>query len=264
MNWTRTHTLAAGLGVIALTNAIALGGAAWNRSGEEARLRLTQRELHRSYAWYRNRENSGLSLALQWRVLSEPLGRMRWNYAPAYGTPAWLDEAKMRTLGFDTTALGSAESNSGHFEKQLPRDVLIVLELDGPTWQRFLERGRNEAASAEARNALERETRAGSRLFAVDAGLDAAALRAAYPDRSRYAIVRGEVRPSFYRRGPERLSGIISGISASTINVPLEFRAAIDIPQVYYGPTSTEPEPFEASVAFGKRLEPWIVEASRK
>jgi len=71
MTWSRKHTLLAGLGLIALTNAIALSGVVYNRSGDpEATLRLTQRELRTPYRWYGNRENSGLALSLVWRVLN--------------------------------------------------------------------------------------------------------------------------------------------------------------------------------------------------
>ena len=53
MRWSRTHTLVAGLGLIALTNAVALLGVAWNRSGEpDATLQLSQRELQPPYYGY--------------------------------------------------------------------------------------------------------------------------------------------------------------------------------------------------------------------
>jgi len=73
MTWSLKHTLISGLGLIALTNAVALVGVTYNRSGEpEAKLSLTQRELRTPYRWYGNRENSGLALSLIWRVLNPP------------------------------------------------------------------------------------------------------------------------------------------------------------------------------------------------
>src|SRR5262249_62066632 len=101
VNWTRNRTFAAGAVLVALTNAIALGGAAWNRSGEESRLRLTQRELVRPYVWYGNRENSGRSLTLTWRALgdltpSDPY--LSWNFAATRGAPAWLDRVRIDAL----------------------------------------------------------------------------------------------------------------------------------------------------------------------
>src|SRR4029077_3874453 len=100
MSWTRKHTLATGLALIAVTNAVALLGAAWNRSGEEARLALTQRELLRPYPWYGNRENSGISLTLVWRVQGDGPDRPLGRYTRIGGQPPWLDRAKMGSLGF--------------------------------------------------------------------------------------------------------------------------------------------------------------------
>src|SRR5262249_7534266 len=101
VNWTSKHTFAVGAVLVALTNAVALGGAAWNRSGEESRLRLTQRELVRPYIWYGNRENSGMSLELTWRALgdltpSDPY--LSWNFAATRGAPAWLDRVRIDAL----------------------------------------------------------------------------------------------------------------------------------------------------------------------
>lgn len=274
MTWTRRSTLVAGLLLLALTNAVALGGALWNRSGEpEATLRLSQRELSIPHPWYGNRENSGLSLRPIWRVLVEDQARTSFyvsRYAGLGGAPTWLDRAKMEALGFDTRR---------GYDKQLPREVLLVLELDGPAYRRALELTTEHATrelarpvapedkSAEerrknAREALEWETSRSSRLFVVDAGLDADALRAKYPDRSRYAVVRGEVR-RWDTGTPGRAVGYISSVSVESINVPLRLRkvfAGVQLSE-YGQETKT---PVEAVVAWGRRLEPWLVEAVRK
>jgi hypothetical protein len=283
MNWSRTHTLIAGLGLMALTNAVALVGVAYNRSGEpEAKLRLTQRELRTAYSGYGNRENSGLALSLSWRVLNEQSGETQfysWRYAGTGGTPGWLDQARMEALGFDTSA---PATYSDRYEKQLPREVLLVLELDGPTYQRSLGLAkqyvvREEAKLASspgdksldarvksAREALEWETNRNSRLFVVDAGLEPAALRAKYPDATRYAIVHGQVRPAIFDRKPEKFAGYIGGLSIESVNVPFALRDVLGSAARVYDIDPRNQAPFEAAVAFGKRFEPWITEAAKK
>jgi len=283
MTWSRLHTLAAGLGLIALTNAVALIGAAYNRGGEpEALLRLTQRELRTPYEWRGNRENSGLALSLVWRVPQEqPAGR---QFYPAYagGRPVWLDQAKMAELGFDTTLPARSWDPRGRsrFERQLSREVLLVLELDGAAYRRSLELAAQHLASEEAalaatpgertltarvknaRDALERETSRNSRLFVADAGVDAAALRARYPDKSRYAIVRGQVRPELFER--ETYSGYIGGLSVESVNVPFALRdvfTGTTVPGEFDQPNLA---PFEAVVAFGRRFEPWIAQGAKR
>ena len=69
MNWTRTHSLVSGLGLIVLINAIALAGVAWNRSEPaDSSLQLSERELSDSYSYWRWRnENNGIALRLDYR-----------------------------------------------------------------------------------------------------------------------------------------------------------------------------------------------------
>jgi hypothetical protein len=284
MTWSRKHTLIAGLGLIALTNAVALFGVVYNRSGDpEATLRLTQRELRTSYRWYGNRENSGLALSLIWRVLNERSPEIQfYGYVGTGGTPTWLDKAKMEALGFDTSAPAAYSDlrRQIRYEKQLPREVLLVLEMDGPAYRRSLELVTQYLAREEeklasnpgdkslaarvktAREALERESSRNSRLFVVDAGLETSALRAMYPDRSRHAIVHGQVRVVSFGTSSGG-TGYISGLSIESINVPFALRdvfgsaAQGDVDQ-------RNTAPFEATVAFGKRLEPWITAAAKK
>jgi len=286
MKWSGRHTLVAGLVLIALTNAIALGGAWWNRSGgPEATLRLSERDLYRVESWHGNRENSGLSLRPVWRLPLAPSDQINiygLRFTGIGGAPSWLDPAKMRELGFAApVATLPDDRRRARYEKQLSREVLLVLELDGPAYRRALElvaeraaREEAELASAPAskgrderlknvRGALEWERTASSRLFVIDAGLDAEALRAKYSDRTRYAIVRGEVRPWVYGAALEKIGGHVNSLSVDAINVPLRLRPVLaDARLAEYDSRKTQ---FEASVAWGRRLEPWLVEfAARK
>ncbi len=287
MTWSRTHTVITGLGLIVLTNAVALLGVVYNRSGEsEAKLSLTQRELSTPHRWYGNRENSGLALSLNWRVLNEESVATQlyaWRYAGTGGTPAWLDKAKMQALGFDTSApfADSDPRGRARYEKQLPREVLLVLELDGPTYRRSLELATQYAARDEAklaaipgdkelgtraknaREALEWETNRNSRLFVVDAGRDAAALRAKYPDAGRYALVHGKVRLEWSGRSTGIVRGFVSGLSIESINVPFALRELFES-AAPADDVEQNRAAFEAAVAFGKRLEPWITAAAKK
>ena len=270
MKW--RHTLIAGSAIILLTNTVALGGAWYNRSGEaESQLQLTQRELNRSYS-YSGRDNSGIALSLNWRFEQTELNEYGFGmYSSNWGMPLWLDEAKMAELGFDMEKLGKTTDYKRRYKEFQPKEVLLVLELDGPAYQHDLQRIREYveesrkllAASPEnaemqrkaksAEDNFKHEQEKGSRLFVIDAGLDLSALRAAYPDRTRYAIVHGLIRPATTNiKKVTRIGGNISELHAGIINVPLNFR------QVFNGAVS-----YEVTVAFGKRLEPWIVAASK-
>lgn len=276
-NWTRRHTLIAGLALILLTNAVALLGVYRNRSGEpESMLTLTQRELQQPYGWGMYRENSGVSLRINWRV---PSAERNWNYSYSGGNPPWLDQDKMASLGFDVSPSKDTQDKFRWASRQLAKEVLLVLELDGPAYQQALQRAQQYAAEQDAKLAAlpddkamqnnaksaheeaRREEQDNSRLFAIDAGLDLNELRAQYPDRNRYAIVRAQVRPwSIGAQG--KIAGYINGISIAEINVPHEYHAAFDIRVRPAIGQAAGRRMFEASVAFGRRLEPWLVSIS--
>ncbi len=278
-NWTRKHTLIAGLALILLTNAVALLGVYRNRSGEpESMLKLTQRELLQPYGWGMNRENSGVSLRVNWRV---PSAERSLNYSYSGGNPTWLDQAKMASLGFDVDSSKQMQDNYRWASRQLSKEVLLVLELDGPAYQQALQRAQQFAAEQDAKLAAlpddkamqenakraheeaRKEEQDNSRLFAIDAGLGLNELRAQYPDRNRYAIVRAQVRP-WSTGGQGGIVGYINRLSIDEINVPHEYHAAFDI-RVWpaFAPARTEGRwPFEASVAFGQHLEPWLIDFS--
>lgn len=273
----RHATLIAGLAIILLANAAALLGVAYNRSGTpESQLTLTQRELAPSNRW-QQRDESSLWLTLQWRV-PLTISNDRIPTWPSYhaGSPEWLDEAKLRALGFRLPA-GEPHQRFYHYERK--KRVLLVLELDGPAYQEALRRA--EAAVAERRalaaalpgkpeleralddavQALQRERNEHSRLFAVDAGLSADALRSRYPDRTRHAIVPGWVYP-FYDAGREasggRWAGHVERVERQRIHVPRQWHAALTRTAAAAGGEAA----FSAMLAFGRRLEPWLVTVS--
>lgn len=288
MKWSRGHTFIAGLTLILATNVVALVGVAYNRADEpESTLKLTERELHLPYEWGFSQENSGISLTLQWRVLAEQDDThhaMGWRYGGFGNAPNWLDKAKLAALGFDVVEPIDSQHARRYYDKLLPKEVLLVLELDGPASRTALEDTQKhlqkeeallkanagkkefEERAKNAKRELYQEEHIYSRLFVIDAGLDVASLRAKYPDRKRYAIVHGQIQPQLveYNRKP-KLVGYIRGLSVSQINVPALFREIFESIQESaqtneYGVIAS---PFEVTVAYGKRLEPWMTEAKR-
>ena len=90
-------TLISGVLLILIANGFALASVAYNRSAKESELKLTERELNKSYADY-GIESSGMGLNLNWRV---PLQNDGWamDYdmsISVYGSVTkWLDKAKL-------------------------------------------------------------------------------------------------------------------------------------------------------------------------
>jgi hypothetical protein len=286
----RMKALGAGLALIVVTNGIALGGAAYNRSGPPtSTLTLTERELMPVRGFLSSRdENSGISMRLAWRTARFGLdGEYDDGYSMMYGhntESPWLDRERLAALGFDVSLPVDAPDANEHYENQRSRPALIVLELDGPAYAVEVKRAQQGLANAQARAAanpgdegatrdlgyfrknLEREQQRSTRLFAVDAGTDYAAFRQKYADAARYVILAGHVDIGFCRaedRTP-RLCGRISDIEVPQVNVRYELRSVFEGATYKYYSDEAPDVRFAAVVAWGQRLEPWIVSAERK
>ena len=270
-----TRILLVGSALILLTNAVVLLGAAYNRSEEpESVLRLSQRELQHTRR-SNFKDNSGITLSLNWRIMPEDSpqnnGYGMGYSAGRWGKPAWLNKAKLAELGFDVGRLATTPEYGRRNREARSREALLVLELDDQAYRQALARAEahveqsREALAGKpdskefqqrlksAEESLKREQTSNSRLFVIDAGLDLQKLRGTYPDRSRYAIVHGLIHPMVLREKNDiQLGGNISELHPERINVPLDLR------EVFEGGGL-----FEVTVAFGKRLEPWLVAASK-
>jgi len=278
----RRATLLAGLAVIVLTHAVALGGVWWNRSGEpDSVLRLSERELRPEGVW--NRENTGLALRLEWRAapaVERDEGPYGWPWADGNRSPAWLGREKMIELGFRPPAAG----DDARTVRERGREVFLVLEFDGPARRAYGERlrawaeremalpaldPRNEEfglRAKRAREVLDSEARR-SRLFAVDAGRSAEALRAAYPDRTRHAIVRAEIVPAYPAQGERGPQGYIRRVVLDAVHVPYAQRAVFGVDGAGLPERSGDDvmrATFDAELALGRRLEPWLRSVTRR
>jgi len=291
VNRNTSRTLVLGGAIIVVTNAIALGGVAYNRSGEpESTFELTEREAPRQVRYGPAGDDSGLDLRLQWRMPQYPATSAAGDtdgtaYAggAGYGVGAWLDRKKLAALGIDTSHASETQEDREYYERRLGRDVFLVLELDGPAYAGELaaaharaERAREAAAAhpddkglaseAKGRHAYEeRERGESSRLYLVDAGLDPDALRRAYPARSMYAVVRGHVRPAVVEShgAVSELVGQVTHVRCDTINVPARYRRAIGADDTALPRRSDVVLRYSATVAFGRRFEPSLVAVRR-
>lgn len=286
LDWSERSAFIAGLILIAVTNAVALGAVVHNRFGEpKSVLSLTERELQFLPMRQMSRFTRELDLAdmhLHWRV--------RHVYSPdddlqltssSYTDANWLEAAQLRELGYEVPDELESPGSLQRLERQRPRQVLLVLEYDGPAYHIDLARARKRqeqltAFAAEqpaddivrnrledARRKLDHEERYASRLFVVDAGADERALRARYPDRGRYAFVPGRLRISYGGQpGQRRLFIQVADIAIDTIRVPSRHRSDF-APMVKYTDRVAHGGPrYAVTVSFGQRSEPWISDFS--
>ena len=297
------RALLLGFALLGLVNAVALAGVYWNRGEETSRLQLTERELGLPFYWNRDDgEEPGVSLNLQWR---NPVERNPEDPDYDSGDTAWLDAGKLAELGFDVRPLPEPATSERHPRTQ-ERPLYLVLEFEGAAYLHYLQQRESELRKAQAvarhagapgdpvmegaraargdaeavlasiqaaRNGvtaaaeqLRQAAREDSRLFAVDAGDDLAALRRKYPDRRRYALVEGRVLCfASWDKGKYRPRGRVYGPLNEAINLPRPLAVELGVvpggsPQL--GPGNVVH--FEATIAFGRRLEPWVVDVAAR
>lgn len=262
--------LGLGLALILLSNAVALAGVYYNRSGPpESSLTLSERELRLPYSdWgLGQEENSGRSLELVWRRGGDEVAL------------DWLSEEKLQAMGFQLPER-QADGWPAELRRPRARSVWLVLELDGPAYRRQVQAAREALGEAEARlelrpddeelrrqrqqrqDQLAREERHDSRLFLVDAGPEAAALRQAYPDRQRYVLLAGRLSPYYLGGQPEPRLGAGIALENRRVSVPYALREVFAGWQPGGG-YREDGRQVRAQVAFGRRHEPWMVDARR-
>jgi hypothetical protein len=263
-----------GFVVLVATNILVLSGVAFNRSGDpETLITLTERELRLPYA-HETRENGGLYLRLSWQVLiREAADKDDKKYGCFSRKPVWLDNEKLKELGFNIDDYSYWNDNSTYYKIPIPKQVFIVFENNGDSYREAVKRAerklekqrsrfelntgdeklRKELESAE--KSLELEQITNSRLFAIDASLDSQKLRKTYGDRTQFIIVKGLISIS------KNLCGYIMKINEDNIHVPLKYRNIIDEARINDKQKGRKFElpRYEVELAYGNRFEPWIV-----
>lgn len=272
--------------LLVLINVFVLSGVAYNRSGEaEATLKLTERELALPYRSYRNKDNSGLSLRLNWNIIPVNLFANSYNKfsLSSYGNPDWITEDKLKELGVDVDNIkANKETNEKYddygYQKLNSEEVIIVLEYDGEAFQKAIKiaeidiqeirkKFKNNPDDEELREDLERYEKSldefktsESRLIAIDAGLDLNTLKTKYNDGSKYLMLRGELRPHW---NDEKLVARIGQVFISEIHIPLPYSKEIneitkrETTSNSYNSRKEKPR-YWVELKVGKRLEVWV------
>lgn len=273
--------------LLILTNVIVLTGVAYNRAGEvEASLLLTERELAFKDYSYNNKENSGLALMIDWKVISTNSLRKNASKYSLYrgGNPDWLDENKLRQLAVDVDRLREYQRASEYAQdKILSKEVIYVLEYDGVAYQtvlteaenytqRLREKLNNNPDNEDLSERLEdREVWlrklqiSESRLIVIDAGLDAQVLREKYKDNSKFLLLAGELMPYW---NDDKLVARVKQLFISSVHVALPHADHItkltngEAKNIRYSDQPLMPR-YQVKLNIGTRLEPWIEEIKR-
>lgn len=285
----KRYGLALAIGLVLVVNAIVFAGVVYNRGGNpDATLALTEREVPLAWA---KKENTGLFLKFNWEMSGA------YQYEDHKIRPNWLDESKMKELGFDFPIPASdpkANEYYGYYGKNSARRTFIVLEYGGKSWQSWLQDNqkdlqiiadkiKNEDDAFKKKNLeknlkqRERFPLVKSRLFAIDAGNDPARLRQKYSSRDQFIITRGVVKVTYISRKYGILDkngtrtyvqGRIQHLFPMEIFVPNSYRKFFSALKSsrhysYYYVPEDKPDSeilpqYELTLKFGRKYEAWI------
>jgi hypothetical protein len=239
MNW-RSFVVA--LLVPVWVTGATLASVSRNRSGGREAIVLSEREV---FVSPRTGDDTTARLSLSW-------------HPPSMRRDTWFNAQKLRQLGFAAGVAANAAGAESYYRRLLPRDVFVVLELDGPSWRAFLqERARDVALRPGERTIADELAEKGSRLVVVDAGRDAAMLESRYPDARRHLITAGTARARVVSvpDEPPYIAGTVDRVMPQQIHVPSEWAA--QLPNREPGQRPVIPR-FEVEIRYGRNYEPWV------
>ena len=225
------------LAFILVVNATVIIKVLYNRLAEpEAELELTEREVDLRNGIFD--EDSGRFIRLRF----EENDFLKNN------------EAKLKELGFK---LNKPRSKKDRTHKK----VFLVLELNGSAYEQAILKAKEELKTGEEkwkRNNLEALETTKTRLYLVDAGLNKEELRIKYPDKTKYAIVKGDLKIFGYYYLTR------ANLAVNEVFVPLKYAKLFDEKTNQdaknYKRRNYDEKDYNLTVklAFGKNLEPYI------
>lgn len=235
--------------VLLLTIGALFGVAAWNRGGETQAIVLTERELALPWWWAsdQNEARGPLRLTFEWERRGSP-----------QEARVWLNDMKLRELGFTTGVPAGAPEAADFYNRALPRQAWVAFEFDGPAWR-----------AIELRLAMQKEGEwrlaTASRLVPIDAAVEREVLLRRYRDAPVVAMpaviaLRYDNHPT---QGPS-VWGVVQSLVSPHVTVPSRLHGPLR-PLRATSPgdagSARPPGPrYEVALSVGRLGAPWVAE----
>ncbi len=257
-----------GLTILIATNIMILSGVAYNRMGQATtQLTLTERELPLPYKTGIKKENSAISLAIQWRVPS----KVGDSYYPYQSKRITITHQDLAELGFKVNDI---QENYWLESKEL----YWALEYDGAMHKAEIAKAMekyqkaslafqtqpsdsNSRKKKQQELSLAREKTSNSRLFFIELSADYQYLATKYSDKQNFLIIKGLAKP-YYNRTDKNYSLSLKNMSVSQIMMPVAYNQVLSDLKNLNRQEVTLPR-YAVNINWGQRLEPWVVNAKR-
>lgn len=250
-----------GLMIILGSNAVVLSRVALNRTGEiTSQLTLTERELSLPRSYGLEKENSGITLSINWRTPSE-------GQSSGYNAKSVeLSKEGLFSLGFE-----NFDRKSSHWSEAV--EMYWALEFDGDLYKAELAKAAVEHKNAllakkddlndetkrlekRAKTNLAKERKTRTRLIFIEASASYNALTAKFSTKSNILIVKGLAK-AYFNSQSDSYQLHLDALSAPNVMVPLEYTDTFSGLKRRDWKDIKAPR-YALNIQWGESLEPWV------
>lgn len=260
-----------GLVILIGSNVLALSGVVYNRMGEpKVNLTLSEREFSLRGNSIRNNENSGMSLRLKWRTPQEETTEYYFNHHEV--------SSSREALEF----LGFSNLDEAYNYRAESLELYWAMELNGESYLNEVAKAQKllrdeKAAIAEqnsanqnqyAKDKVKRLTKRAqeaqhvdSRLFFLEASASYETLLEKYESHENVFVIKGIAKP-FLDGQNDQYRLILQHALGEEIMVSTDHSDSLKKLESHPKNALRKPR-FNAQIAWGKKLEPWLVEIQK-
>ena len=259
-----------GLTILIGTNLAVLGGVVYNRMGDAtAQLTLTERELALPYNSGAKKENSGMSLSINWRTPT----RKNESYYSYNSRDIRLTNDQLLALGFAQTDVKDnywVEARELYwafeFDGALHKAEIIKAEDKYQTALTAYKANQNDTTSRNKNqysDSLAREKTTNSRLFFMEASADYESLANRLSGQQNILLVKGLAKPYYNNNNNNKTYSLqLKHLLVRNIMVPLAHAEVLSNLKRIDRRDITPPR-YTVDISWGSRLEPWITNTNK-
>ena len=244
-------------GLLIVVNCVVLGHSLYNRHEVKARVILSERELNVPHNYGFEKENSGVSLSVQWHTRPDTTPDDNYYYHRELQLPI----EHYTTFHFSNIC--------DHQGTNTIEQGFVLLEFNGSTHQQHIEQLRTQlkqlqqsSAHAEkiknANDELQQFENEHSRLYVIDAAASRTTLEAALSKQkagsgNQFLILPAIVKDAYRQcdsKQKDPNTVYIENLLVDRIYVAREYHALFS--------DKNKAQHFQATIAFGKMDEPWL------
>ena len=243
-------------GLLMVVNCVVLGHSLYNRHEVKARIILSERELSFPHNYGFEKENSGVSLSVQWNTRADTTTKDNYYY---------YRDLKLTSEHYTSFRFSDVCDHPGN---NTDEQGFVLIEFNGNAYQQLVEKLRAQLSQLQQSSAQAEKIKDAtdelqqfekrSRLYIIDAAANRAALEASLSKQekipgSQFLILPALVKDAYRQcestqKDPNTV--YIEELLVDRIYVPREYHALLS--------DKKQDQHFQATIAFGKMDEPWL------